>query len=356
MREGRALAHRHRARLMVRGRARAPRIGIFERGSHRVVHIPRCAVHHPVINRVAGELALAMRDVACPPYSDVPHRGCVRALQVVVERATQRAQVVIVTNDATPEATPSAIELLDALARRLASAGLLHSLFWNGNPARTNTILGPHWSLLAASEDARASGGAVREQIGGASVFFPPGAFGQSHLALADAIVARVHEIAGRSGARRIAEAHAGCGAIGLGLLARGADVAFNEQSPSSLAGLELGIAAACAQGGIQRAGRARVFPGPAAQAGGLLDGADFAIVDPPRRGLEPELAAELANARLPRIVYVSCSVASLERDLALLLDRGRLRLESLEPFALFPFTEHVETLAVLTANRALVD
>ncbi|MCA9510516.1 MAG: hypothetical protein KC560_07420, partial [Myxococcales bacterium] len=44
----------------------------------------------------------------------------------------------------------------------------------------------------------------------------------------------------------------------------------------------------------------------------------------------------------------VSCSVTSLERDLAVLLESGRLALTSLEPFALFPFTEHVETLAVL--------
>ncbi|MEZ4217143.1 MAG: hypothetical protein R3E88_11740 [Myxococcota bacterium] len=365
VREAGAVGHRHRARLMVRGRARAPRIGIFERGTHRVVHIPRCPVHHPVVNRAAEALARAIRATGCPPYADAPHRGCVRALQVVVERASQRAQVVVVTNDATLEATPRAVDLLAALADDLASAELLHSLWWNGNPARTNTILGPHWRLVAApGAPARAGAGAlpdeagwVCERIGGARVWFPPGAFGQSHLALADAIVERVHALAARRGARRIAEAHAGCGAIGLGLLARGAHVAFNEQSPAGLAGLARGIADAQPEG--PGAARARVLAGPAGEAAGsvsgpagsapgLLDGAELAIVDPPRRGLEPSLAAALAASDVPAIAYVSCSVTSLERDLAVLLESGRLALTSLEPFALFPFTEHVETLAVL--------
>jgi hypothetical protein len=44
--EGPAFAHRHRARLSVRGRATSPKIG-FQEGSHRIVDIPRCLMHFP---------------------------------------------------------------------------------------------------------------------------------------------------------------------------------------------------------------------------------------------------------------------------------------------------------------------
>jgi tRNA/tmRNA/rRNA uracil-C5-methylase (TrmA/RlmC/RlmD family) len=52
--EGASFGYRHRARLAVRGRAASPKIGIFQEGSHRVVDIPRCLVHHPLVNEVAA--------------------------------------------------------------------------------------------------------------------------------------------------------------------------------------------------------------------------------------------------------------------------------------------------------------
>ena len=124
---------RHRARLMVRGRARSPKIGLFQAGSHRIVDIPRCGLHHPLVNEVAAAARHAIRASGLAPYADRPHTGVVRALQVVVERPTGRAQVVWVTCDETPErVAPLLVPFREALREdRLAG------LFWNGNPERT---------------------------------------------------------------------------------------------------------------------------------------------------------------------------------------------------------------------------
>ena len=326
--EGAPLGFRHRARLMVRGRARAPKLGLFREGTHRVVDIPECRIHHPLVNEVAAAAKSAIRATATPPWSDVAGVGLVRALQVVVERASGRAQVVIVANDADPA---SVRPLAEALAAALGAR--LQGLFWNGNTARTNVILGPDWRLLHGA-------GAVRETIGGADVFFPPGAFGQSHLDLADALVARVHDWV-PDGAR-IAELYAGCGSIGLGLLGRASRVTFNEENVHALEGLALGIAA---QPEAERE-RANVAAGPAAKKLDALDGADVVIVDPPRKGLDPELVDALCAAPPERLVYVSCGVESLRRDAARLAQAGGLRLAALEAFACFPYTEHAETVA----------
>ncbi|RIK98606.1 MAG: hypothetical protein DCC71_20870, partial [Proteobacteria bacterium] len=201
--EGDRFAFRHRARLMVRGRAASPKLGIFQQGTHDVADIPRCRVHHPLVNEVAAALRAAIRATGARPYSERAHAGLVRAVQIVVERASRSAQVVLVANDATPDATAP---LAHALGNALGAS--LHSLWWNGQPERSNAILGPHWAHLSGPE-------AVREAIGGADVFFPPGAFGQSHLALADALVRRVHEQV-PDGAR-VAEYYCGVGPIGLG-------------------------------------------------------------------------------------------------------------------------------------------
>jgi tRNA/tmRNA/rRNA uracil-C5-methylase (TrmA/RlmC/RlmD family) len=180
----------------------------------------------------------------------------------------------------------------------------------------------------------------VRESIGGADVFFPPGAFGQSHLELADRLVAAVHDLV-PDGAR-VAEFYCGVGPIGLGLLARTAQVAFVESAPGALRGLDLGLAARPA---AERA-RAMVVAGEAGASLDALAGADVVIADPPRKGLDAPLAQALAASPPVRFVYVSCDLASFRRDLDVLRAAGRLRLASLTAFALFPNTAHVETLA----------
>jgi 23S rRNA (uracil1939-C5)-methyltransferase len=331
--EGEARGHRHRARLAVRGRARSPKVGLFQADSHRIVDVPRCLVHHPLVNDVAAAVRDAVRATDTAPYADAPHRGLLRYVQVVVERATQTAQVVLVGNDTEPA---SLAPLADALAGRLGAR--LHSLWWNGNPERTNVILGPHWHRWRGPE-------AIVETIGGARVVFPPGAFGQTNLPLADRVVAQVQDWVPDDA--RVLELYAGCGAIGLGLVSRVAAIAFNEVAPASLDGLRRGLALA---GGPAHA---TVLPGPAAEHASRAREADVVIVDPPRKGLDPATLDALCAARPARLVVVSCGLEAFVREAEALRVRGRMRLRALVPFALFPWTEHVETVARFEPDEA---
>jgi tRNA/tmRNA/rRNA uracil-C5-methylase (TrmA/RlmC/RlmD family) len=70
-------------------------------------------------------------------------------------------------------------------------------------------------------------------------------------------------------------------------------------------------------------------------------------VVDPPRVGLSKVVSAALAASPIRRIVYVSCDVATLARDLKVFA-AGGFEVIALEAFDLFPNTAHVETLAVL--------
>ena len=67
-------------------------------------------------------------------------------------------------------------------------------------------------------------------------------------------------------------------------------------------------------------------------------------VVDPPRTGLSREALAALVAARPPRMVYVSCDVATLARDAAALTVAG-YGVMAAEVFDLFPGTAHVETM-----------
>jgi 23S rRNA (uracil1939-C5)-methyltransferase len=69
-------------------------------------------------------------------------------------------------------------------------------------------------------------------------------------------------------------------------------------------------------------------------------------IVDPPRTGMSPEALDGIGRLHAPRIVYVSCDVATLARDARRLVDRD-YTLARVDGFDLFPNTPHVETVAV---------
>src|SRR5271170_1377883 len=129
---------RLRARLAIRGRLGSPKIGLFESGTHRVVHIPNCRVQHPLINKVAGVVRRALVEARVTSYSDAAHLGLARYLQVVVERSSQTAQVVMVANSATVEPLAACFDLI---RERLGPD--LHSLWFNANCEHSNAILGP---------------------------------------------------------------------------------------------------------------------------------------------------------------------------------------------------------------------
>lgn len=69
-------------------------------------------------------------------------------------------------------------------------------------------------------------------------------------------------------------------------------------------------------------------------------------IVDPPRTGMSKDALAGVIALEPPRVVYVSCDVATLARD-AQRLVRSGYRLERLAGFDLFPNTPHVEVMGV---------
>jgi tRNA/tmRNA/rRNA uracil-C5-methylase (TrmA/RlmC/RlmD family) len=292
------------------------------------VHIPNCVVQHPLINRVAGIVRRALVDANITSYSDNAHLGLARYLQVVVERVSQSAQVVLVGNSQSAE--PFA-KCFDLIRERLGSE--LHSLWFNSNREPTNTILGSEFQHWCGPQS-------VVEHFGGAAIHYPPGAFGQNNLEIAERIVHHVREQVPQGSC--VAEFYAGVGAIGLSLLDRTSELRLNEVSPHSLRGLEMGLAQ------LDAATRARisVVPGTAGVARGAAVDANVVIADPPRKGLDAELTAWLTEHPPAAFIYVSCGLESFLNDVAQLESRGTLRLRALTAFNLMPFTEHVEIVA----------
>ncbi len=189
---------------------------------------------------------------------------------MVVERSSQSAQVVLVGNSTTAEPFAAC---LDLIRERLGSE--LHSLWFNSNTAPTNTILGTEFHLWHGPQ-------AVIERFGGAAIHYPPGAFGQSNLEIAEQMVAHVRSETPEGS--RVAEFYAGVGAFGLSVLDRASAMQLNEVAPQSLLGLEQGLAE------LAPADRAMisVTPGTAGAAREIALDANVVIADPPTQRPRP--------------------------------------------------------------------
>lgn len=74
-------------------------------------------------------------------------------------------------------------------------------------------------------------------------------------------------------------------------------------------------------------------------------------VIDPPRKGSNPEFIDQLLAFAPATIVYVSCNPATQIRDLQHLLASSTYQLTKVQPFDLFPQTRHLECVVTLNKN-----
>jgi 23S rRNA (uracil1939-C5)-methyltransferase len=169
--------------------------------------------------------------------------------------------------------------------------------------------------------------------------------FYQVNREQAERLYAVVREYAGLTGQETVLDLYCGAGTIGLCLADAAKHVIGVEVVPEAVADAKEnarrnGIENAeffCADAGEIRARLTEKEIRP-----------DLIIVDPPRKGLRPEVIGEIAAFSPERVVYVSCDPATLARDLKLLAQHG-YEAQKACSVDLFPRTSHVETVVLMS-------
>ena len=80
------------------------------------------------------------------------------------------------------------------------------------------------------------------------------------------------------------------------------------------------------------------------------FDKIDVIILDPPRKGCDKALIDVILQAKIKKIIYISCDPATLARDIRLLCDGG-YTLEKTQPIDMFPMTGKVESVSLLISK-----
>jgi 23S rRNA (uracil1939-C5)-methyltransferase len=138
-----------------------------------------------------------------------------------------------------------------------------------------------------------------------------------------------------------IVDLYTGLGTFGIFLAAGAREVFGVEPEPANIRYLKRNIE-------LNKAGNFAVCEGTSEEWLPQLLERDIGVVilDPPRKGADPGMLADLASSEVPLVLYLSCNPTTLARDLKILLPAYEIR--GMKIYDFFPHTPHIETLAVL--------
>lgn len=321
-------------------------IGLYGPRSHEVVDAETCLIQGDPNNRVLAAVRELLAIFDPEPFIEVSQTGWLRSIFAKTGHRTGELMLGLVTRTAD---FPRAAAFVAEARKRLPD---LTTIVQNVHPRSGNKLLGPDTVVLFGP-------GTIVERLGvpgtdrhldfsiSAQSFF------QVNASAVELLYQAVAEAVRPETGPRVLDAYGGTGAIALLLAAAGAsEVIGIEVVPEATRDArvnaqanQLTDRATFITGDVARAIPTR----PDADAEGLPPGwrPDVVVLDPPRKGCEPEALVALAGLGAPRMVYVSCNPATLARDLGILGGLG-YRTSWVQPVDMFPQTAHIECVAAL--------
>lgn len=187
-------------------------------------------------------------------------------------------------------------------------------------------------------------GAIVTEEIGGMRFKFLAGEFFQNNPFILDALTSYVGEESEKGGCRFLVDAYCGSGLFALKTSGRFERVAGVEISESSIQwARENAVANGVTNCSFLAGDASSIFADIE-----FPPGETAVIIDPPRKGSDEAFLQQLFTFGPKRVVYVSCNPATQIRDLKFFIENG-YRIDSVQPFDLFPQTKHLECVVSLS-------
>ena len=232
---------------------------------------------------------------------------------------------------------PHADELADALKRLNVV-----SLYWNENTDRTNVILSPFFHIIFGKKT-------LPDILCGLRFELSPAAFFQVNPVQTEKLYAAALDFADLKKDETVCDVYCGAGTITLAAASRCASAVGIEIVPAAVENARRNAERNGISNAVFHAGPAEDVLPRLVREGMRFDAV---LVDPPRKGLEPEVIRAIAEANPSRVVYVSCNVATQARDAALFRESG-YEVRKVQPVDMFCWTSGIETVALLSKLKS---
>ena len=319
-------AYRNKASFPVAQLGGSIQAGFYAPYSHRIVP-SCCAIQQPEVNEVKDIVVGWAKNRGVSAYDESTGQG---SLRHIVVRQSSGGEIM-----AGIVSTEKIID--DILISKLKAVKGISSIVENINRSKGNCILGQHFSTLLGD-------GYITETYGGLQFRASLGSFLQVNHSQTLKLYEAALEFADINKTDVVFDLFCGIGTITL----------LAAQKAKSAVGIEYVRSAvdnAEENAKLNGINNAQFICGDASeklkQAASLSGRADVVLLDPPRKGCDAALIVDICKAAPSRVVYVSCSPATLARDAAVFSENG-YKLDKIMAVDMFPQTTHVETVISL--------
>lgn len=319
------------------GTTRAGRIisGIYQSSTHNIVAVDSCMTEDKAADKIITDIRKLLADFKMTAYNEVTGRGFLRHVLVKRGFATNEIMVVLVTG--TP-VFPARSNFLRALLKLHPE---ITTVVQNVNDRFTSMLLGPNEKTLFGP-------GFITDVLCGLKFRISAKSFYQINPVQTEVLYGKAMEFAGLTGRETVIDAYCGIGTIGM----------IAAKTAGQVLGVEVNrdaVRDAIANAKLNNMKNIRFI---CADAGEFMvdmaqngEHCDVLLMDPPRAGSDRAFLSSAVTLAPKRIVYVSCNPETLARDLHFLTKRG-YRVEKIQPVDMFPHTNHVETVVLLSHKK----
>ena len=310
-------------------------IGFFQARTHKVVPIRRCLIQTEATDRTAQAVGEWMRRYKISTYDETTGKGLVRHVCVRVNRKGESLCCVVVNGNKVPREPELAAYVTAAVPH---TVGVL----LNSNTRRGNVVLGDKYRTLFGRNY-------LMDTLCGLEFKLSMPSFYQVNRDQAEVLYGKALEFAGLTGNETVLDLYCGIGTITLCLAKAAKRVIGAEIVPPAIRDAKENALR-------NHVENAEFFCGDAADIAAKLESdglrPDVVTVDPPRKGLAPEVIASVAAMGPEKVVYVSCDPATLGRDVKIFREFG-YEAKRAAAVDMFPGTRHVESVVLLSKMAA---
>ena len=308
-----------------------PVMGVFANRTHEIIPIHKCLIQNEQTEKLAKFVFDFIVKNKISIYNEKTGKGLVRHIVTKIGIKTNQIMCVLVING---REMPKEKELVEEIKAEFPS---VKSIIKNINTKNTNVILGDKNIDLYGN-------GYIEDKLGNYTFKISPLSFYQVNPVQAEKLYLLGIDGANITKKDVVFDLYCGIGTISL----------FMSKFAKKVYGIEIveeAVAAAKENAVINQVDNVDFIAGDVEKvlddfvnAKGIIP--EIIMVDPPRRGLDNTTIDNILNVKPKRLVYISCNPATLVRDLAKLEELYDVK--SIKPVDMFPFTSHVEVVAVL--------
>lgn len=305
--------------------------GTYEENSHRIVDTSDCMIEDSQCTDIIKDIKGLIASFKYQPYDEDSGKGLIRHILLRKGFSTKEIMLVIVTAGV---AFPSKNNFLKVLCEKHPE---ITTIVQNINDRHTSMVLGKRNIVLKGK-------GYIEDVLCGCRFRISPTSFYQINHQQTEKLYKKAIQLADISKNDTVIDAYCGIGTIGIAA----------SRKAGKVIGVELNSEAVSDARVNASINNIKNVTFVNADAGDFLveyaknAKADVVIMDPPRSGSTPEFLNSLLKIKPDRIVYISCGPDTQARDIKVLV-KGGYKVMACQPFDLFPHTEHVETVILLS-------